>query len=117
LVEVQKVLKGNIHKGTIEIMYGPGHGYIYYDNGEVQEFSQSDAAPPPPTEGIYFSSGVKNWNDSTNSNSKSLDFAGAIALSNGKIVKERRGITQYFTKLSDLYAYIKTNYGIDVDGQ
>jgi hypothetical protein len=118
LVEVQKILKGNIQKGTIEITQKSGDGIVYDEKGNIQyQVMQEDGTPPPPSEGIYFSHSFKNDSTINNSNSKSLDFIGAITLSNGEIVKERRGITQYFTKLSDLYAYIKANYGIDVDGQ
>jgi len=114
LVQVQKVIKGDMQKGTIEII-GWADPTIYYDDGTIQRMILSEGNGNdyvPPGEGIYFSYKEKNIKDtnSVNTNSKSLEFDGAIPLAKGELVKQEGGITQYFSKLSDFYAYISANY-------
>jgi hypothetical protein len=119
LVQVEKVIKGDIHQGTIELI-GWSDPNTYNDNGEVQRIKITDGNIgdyTPPTEGIYFSYKAKNVQDSnsTNINSKSLEFDGAILLNNGELVKQKIGITRYFSSLSDFYNYLSANYGVKIE--
>ncbi len=119
LVQVQKVLKGDIQKGTIEII-GWSDPNTYYDNGEIQRVIIADGNSgdyTPPIEGIYLSYKIKNIKDSNNvnTNSMALEFDGAIPLHNGELVKEKRGISQYFATLAEFYAYISENYGVKIE--
>lgn len=52
-----------------------------------------------------------------NTNSKSLEFGGAIPLSNGEWVKQESGITQYFSTLSEFYDYLRENYGVKIESK
>jgi hypothetical protein len=46
---------------------------------------------------------------------KSIQLNDEIPLHNGDLVKEKRGITKYFTTLSDFYDYISANYGVKIE--
>jgi hypothetical protein len=119
IVEVDEILRGSIQKGTIEIITGV-YGIGFEDSGKIQHYIAFDRDPSdiiPPNEGIYFFNekevDIKSPSID-NTNGKSLQFWSAIPLSNGELKKETRGITQYFSTLSDFYNYISENYGINV---
>jgi hypothetical protein len=122
LIQVQKVIKGDMQKGTVQIITGT-YGIGFEDTGKISEYVSTDGSRYdniPPSEGIFFSNeGIVDVKDSSaaNTNSKSLQFWCAIPLLNGELVKEKRGISQYFSTLSDFYAYISANYGIKIDAQ
>jgi hypothetical protein len=120
-VQVQKVIKGDIQKGTIEII-GWSDPNTYYDNGHIQQFIIADGNPSdhtPPIEGIYFSyknyGGILKDSSDVNTNSKSLESWGGIPLSNGKLVKEKAGISLYFSSLAEFYSYLSANYGVKIE--
>jgi hypothetical protein len=118
IVQVRKVIKGDIKKGTIEIIqYIPGNVYDKY--GKILEVLESEdgGGNDFPNEGIYFSYKDGNIKDSgvANTNSKFLEFDGAIPLSKGELVKQKRGVSEYFSTLSDFYNYLSANYGVKIE--
>jgi hypothetical protein len=123
LVQVLKVIKGDIQKGTIEIVYAAGDRTFYYDDGEIVHGGQGADGPlyqSPPAEGIYFFNktygGIFKDSSDVNTNSKSLEFSEGMAVTNGVIDKQYRSeLNQYFYKLSDFYAYISANYGVKIE--
>jgi hypothetical protein len=121
LMQVDKVIKGDLLMGTIEII-GCSDPSTYYDNGEIQRFISDDRDPNqgiPASEGIYFSyknyRGILKDSSDANTNMKSIQLNDEIPLHNGDLVKEKRGITKYFTTLSDFYDYISANYGVKIE--
>jgi hypothetical protein len=118
LVEVTKVIKGNIQTGTVEILqHAPGITYQGPDGGA--EFQPRDGPGNPPSRGIYLC-----WNKDehmthsyyANTNGKSLRRYGEIPVTgDGKIPQERFGISFYFSTLSDFYNYISANYGVKIE--
>jgi hypothetical protein len=117
LIEVQRVLKGDIKKGTIEIM-GPGGNH--HKKGDGVEFISSEGFDYPPGEAIYFSNcdaevGITD-SSVVNTNLKTLIYYDGIPLSNGELVKGPRELTQCFSSLSEFYDYLRTN-GFKIDGQ
>jgi len=99
LVEVTKVVKGNIQKGTINIIIPNVYG---------SEGSHITAA----NEGLYFcdDSPVKD-SSVTNTNSKSLGYAFGATMANGELIKNNHDdLIGYFPTIKDFYDYISENY-------
>ena len=103
-MEVGKVIKGNIQKGTIDLV---------------------TAAPPSPGEyflpgeGLYF--GVE-WQDGdstvANTNSKSLDCSYCQTMSNGEFKNDNESnIIRYFPTIAEFYNYLSANYGVKIDNK
>jgi hypothetical protein len=123
LVEVDKVIKGNIKTGTIEIIeYADGTVFVGHDHRMSKQ--SSEPMDGPPGKGVYFCYDTAGYGYGMasyykNSNAKSLSIRGGISSSNGEIKKtgDGRGITQYFSSLSEFYTYISTNYGIKIDNK
>lgn len=117
LVEVDKVLKGNIKKGTIEIVQY-ADGIIHNGPDGMSANRSSEGIEGPPAKGIFLgfdTAGYRMASYYKNSNFKTLRCYGGISVVNGKIAKDPRGgIGDYFSTLADFYAYISANYGINV---
>ena len=118
-VEVDKVIKGNIKKGTIEIIQSAFGDYYKGPEGIKSGPRTFDGPDGPPQEGLYFC-----WDTTRtgkvlyfkNTNAKTLKFFEGIPSSNGEIKKDPRGgLSLYFSSLSDFYAYLSTNYGIKIE--
>jgi hypothetical protein len=113
LVEVTRVIKGDIHKGTIEVFQGaPG----YTEKGpDGMIYTKSDDGPVPVIkEGVYFCWGTDKYMSKScyaNTNNKILNYNDGIAATNGIINKSN----WYFSTLSDFYAYISANYGVKIE--
>jgi hypothetical protein len=103
LVEIDKVVKGNIKKGTVNIL--------------LPNILSSDGYIWVPSEALYCCYDDSPVKDSStiNSNSKSLEYYCAEAMSNGELKRDNNdNLIIYFPSIADFYAYIKANYGIDV---
>jgi hypothetical protein len=105
LMEVDKVIKGNIQKGTIVLV---------------------TAAPPSlgqyflPGEGLYFCIEERQDGDSTvaNTNSKSLDFYYSQTMLNGEFKNDNESnIIRYFPTIAEFYNYLSANYGVKFDNK
>ena len=117
LVQVHKVIKGNIQSGTIEILQA-APGITYRGDGYTESMGKAaDMDYSVPNEAIYFSNQAVDVKDSgfKNTNSISLLFYDGIPESNGILKKEKWGISRYFSTLSDFYNYISANYGVKIE--
>ena len=104
LVKVNKVVKGNISNGTINIII---------PNGVIS----SDGYISIPNEGLYCCSEDSPVKDSStiNTNSKSLEYYCGDSMFNGELKDDANdNLHIYFSSIADFYAYIKANYGIGV---
>lgn len=119
LVEVDKVIKGNIQPGTIELVYY-AEGITYKGTDHISSTKFSEPAETAPSKGLYL--GLDSIGHSVpsyykNSNNKTLFFHGGVSIANdGTINKDPRilDLGNYFPNIADFYTYIKANYGIDV---
>jgi hypothetical protein len=120
LVEVKKVIKGNIQIGTIEIVQY-ADGYIYKGTDHWESAMSSEDRGSPPAYGLCFcfdTNGYRMASNFKNSNSKTLRFYDAGSVTNNEIKKDPRGgLGLYFSKLSDFYDYISANYGVKIDNK
>ncbi len=118
LVEVKKVIKGNIQKGTIEI-FTPAPGDTYKGPNGIESYKSAEGYSIPPVQGLYLCwDKTKGITQScyANSNTKTLSYYDGIKATNGVINKNPDyRITEYFSTLADLYAYISANYGVQVN--
>lgn len=120
LVQVTKVIKGDIKKGTVEVVGGI-YGTGGEDNGKITHYICADGGPDdviPPTEGIYFCDKEIPIKDTgtVNTNSKALNFSGWASMSNGEFKKDNKdALIDYFPTIAEFYAYISANYGVKIE--
>lgn len=119
LVEVDKVIKGNIQPGTIELVYY-AEGITYKGTDHISSTKFSEPAETAPSKGLYLgldSTGHSVASYYKNSNNKTLFFHGGVSVaSDGTINKDPRilDLGNYFPNIADFYTYISANYGIDM---
>ncbi|HTA26340.1 MAG TPA: hypothetical protein VK809_01020 [Bacteroidia bacterium] len=116
-MEVNKVIKGDIQKGTIEIEQA-ADGITYKSPDHTESLHSDDGSPPPPNQGLYFCSNKAGKPlHYQNSNAKSLHFYDGESVTNGMIKKWQRGtgLSEYFPTVAEFYAYISENYGIKIE--
>jgi hypothetical protein len=104
IIEVKKVVKGNIHRGTINVLLPFG--------------ISKDGNPVVPGEGLYCCYTDSPVKDSSvvNSNSKSLEYVCGDSMSNGELKKDNNdNLILYFSSISDFYNYISANYGVKIE--
>jgi len=100
MVEVTKVIKGDIQKGTINIIIPNVYG---------SEGSHLTA----PNEGLYFCDEDSPVKDSSaaNTNAKSLGYYYGATMASGELIKNNHDdLIGYFPTIKDFYAYISENY-------
>jgi len=103
IVEVKKVVKGNIQRGTINIL--------------IPDVHISDGQIIMPKEGLYFCYTDSPVKDSsvTNTNSKSLEYYCGESMEKGELKKDSDdNLINYFSSIADFYAYISANYGVTI---
>jgi hypothetical protein len=117
-IEVNKVIKGNLQKGTVEILQ-QAIGVVYKGpNGVISGPKNSERVDGPPAKGVYFCfdttrKGKPLYFKSTNN--KTLRFFDGIPSTNGEIKRDPRGgLGDYFSTLSDFYNYITSNCGVKI---
>jgi hypothetical protein len=104
IVEVTKVVKGNIQKGTVNIL-------------KINGISAEGAPFILPDEGLYFCDKDSSVKDSSvaNTNSKSLEYYCGDSMSNGELKKDNNdNLIDYFPSIKDFYDYISENYGVTI---
>lgn len=118
LVQITKVLRGNIQKGTINLLQ-PTIGYTYKgpDHWEGGMQPSDGELPNAPIEGLYFCYAQTSMKDSIyqSTNTIAVEYYCGESMSNGELKKDDNdNLIGYFPSITDFYAYIKANYGIDV---
>jgi hypothetical protein len=119
LVEVTKVIKGNIKKGTVEV-FQPADGVTYKGPDGGGSSQSKDGPGPAINEGVYmcWDKGIQMRKSCySNSNGKTLWYNYGLAATNGIIKKDPRGLDEsvYFSTLSQLYDYLSANYGVKIE--
>ena len=115
LLEVQEVIKGQLQKGTVEIT-AESDNYI----GEGGDHVKVQDAMPVVYGGttLYFCSDAEKatYNSGVvKTNSTPLSVVDVASFSNDKILQHHPyGMFTYFTKISDVYEYLKKNYNIKI---
>jgi hypothetical protein len=121
LVEVDTVIKGNIQKGTIEILQiAKGVEKIFPDGSVLSGPDISDGPDGPPSQGLYLCGDTTGWKMASyfnNSNAKTLSFWGGEGVKNGKLNKDPRGrgLGSDFSTLAEFNDYIRANYRVKID--
>jgi hypothetical protein len=121
LVEVLKVIKGNIQKGTVEIIENAPGGVSKWRNGMyVESGPVADAQYGVPGHGLYFCYDKAAYiTDSyyKNTNAKTLQLEDGIPIDDGVIRKEPKGygLGNYFTSLKEFYDFLRKNYGVKIE--
>jgi hypothetical protein len=104
LVEVNKVVKGNIQKGTINILLRDVHSF--------------DGHKVVPKEGLYccFNDAPTKDTTVTTTNSKSLTYYCGDSMANGELKKDDNdNLIGYFPTIAEFYKYISANYGVKIE--
>jgi len=104
LVEVKKVIKGNIKTGTINLL--------------IANVPTSDGQIGLPGEGLYFCFAEAPKKDSSvaNTNAKSLEYDCGESMANGELKKDDHdNLIGYFPTIAEFYAYISANYGVKME--
>ena len=104
LVEVKKIVKGNIEKGTINVL--------------LAVVLSSDGNITIPGEGLYFCYEGEPIKDSSvvNTNSKSLEYVCGESMANGELKKDDNdNLINYFPTIAEFYKYISANYGVKIE--
>jgi hypothetical protein len=103
LIEITKVLKGDIKKGAISIVIP----FFVPKDGQL---------PTPPKEGLYICASEDEVKDtsSVNTNSKSLAYYCGQSMVNGEFKNDKNNsLIRYFPKITDFYTYLSNN-GVNI---
>lgn len=114
IINVTEVIKGNINKGTVELVFpcsGAVDSVTYVEISNEQEIPQSDA--------IYFTKNAGDWalnSKIANSNNLTLEINAILPFNaNNELTKINGRIWVSFNKVTEVYDYFEKNYGIKVD--
>jgi len=118
LVEVENIIKGNLQKGTIEIIK---FQYQTDKNGNRQSFESEDMYEPeiPNELSLFFSTEnkqVPNASGITKKNNMPLKIIEVIPASSNTIPKQDpRCLLKDFNTLDELYDYLNINYSLGIN--
>jgi hypothetical protein len=118
LVQVTKVIRGNIQKGTINLLQSVP-GVIYRDSNMTRLAGQpSDGGVPNvPKEALYFCYRELPTIDSSykTTNTMAVECYAAESMSNGELKNDNYdNLILYFSSKAEFYDYISANYGITI---
>jgi len=105
LIEITKIIKGDIKKGTINVLIP----IIKVYDGQL---------PVPPAEGLYFCGDKAAIKDTgvSNTNFKSLEYDCGESMENGELKKDNNdNLIHYFPNIPDFYNYLSANYGVKIE--
>jgi hypothetical protein len=113
VVEVQKVVKGNLVIGTVKV-FEDADGVVFAGNGYTESAGRAEKAMVPSGAALFFCFNAANLQSDTvvsASNTQSLRFYEGDPISGDTIIKSQSyGLSWNFSTLTEFYTYLNANY-------